>query len=187
MTQTVHAQIDQQLEQAIEAVTQGFKEQNSSKVQQYIHPNYGVIYWSKIGVPVNQTFLTQSKFVFPNANMSDSLKWFYQAPEKNEKPTQSTLLPKMDCETWNKSGLFYKTIKTKPFSELSKINQSLYEIPNQQLQQELERIAPFEQQIIELQYVGKSRAIGDDLHLFFSKIDNKWYLSAFDNAGQCDA
>lgn len=37
-----------------------------------------------------------------------------------------------------------------------------------------------------MQYVGKSRKIGDDLHLFFSHIEGQWYFSALDNAGQCD-
>lgn len=184
---TAFAATDTSLEDTIQAVNHGFKTQNTQLVKQFIHPKYGFIYWNKIGVPTNQSFYTRAEFEFPKYEGNGSNMWFYEAPDANQKLIQTTQLPTMDCTSWNKSGLFYTANRHKPFSELSKFNQSIHESSKQELKTELKQIVPFEKQLVELQYVGTSKSIGDDMHLFFSKIDGKWYFSALDNAGTCDA
>lgn len=181
------AQNDPLLESTIKSVLKSFKNQDNQLLQQYIHPKYGVIYWNKIGVPINQSIFQKSEFKFPDQHSLESTRWFYEAPNAQEKLIKTNQLPEMDCQNWNKSGLYYKTLTTKPFSDLTKFNQSIIEQTDKQITHELKQLKPFEKQIVELQYVGKSRSIGDDLHLYFSKIDKQWYLSAFDNAGNCDA
>lgn len=181
------AAIDTELEHVIQTVSYAFNVQDVQMIRQYIHPQYGYIYWNKIGVPINQSFYTRSEFSFPQYEANGSNMWFYQAPKANQKLIKSTQLPTIDCTSWNKSGLFYTTNNRKPFSELSKNNQDIIEMSQQELNLELKKILPFEKQLVELQYVGKSKDIGDDMHLFFSKINGKWYFSALDNAGNCDA
>lgn len=186
LTSTSFAQNNPLLESTIKSVLKSFKTQDDQLLQQHIHPKYGVIYWNKIGVPINQSIFQKSEFKFPKQDSSESTRWFYEAPDAQEKLINTSQLPQMNCQEWNKSGLFYKTLTTKPFSDLTKFNQPIIEQTNEEVTHQLNQLKPFEKQVIELQYVGTSRDIGDDLHLYFSKIDKQWYLSAFDNAGQCD-
>ncbi|RZG44977.1 hypothetical protein [Acinetobacter wuhouensis] len=181
------AQNDPLLESTIKSVLKSFKTQDNQLLQQHIHPKYGVVYWNKIGVPINQSIFQKSEFKFPNQDSPESTRWFYEAPNSQEKLIKTSRLPETDCQKWNKSGLYYKTLTTKPFSDLTKSNQPIIEQSNEEITHQLNQLKLFEKQVIELQYVSKSRSIGDDLHLYFSKIDKQWYLSAFDNAGQCDA
>lgn len=94
----------------------------------------------------------------------------------------------MECNLLNKSGRYYQQHShKKPFSELIYSYQKNNEISKTEMAKQLHKIQPFESNLAEMQYVGKTRNISDDLHLFFSKIEGKWYLSAFDQSGNCDA
>lgn len=182
-----HAQIDPQLESTIKNVIQGFKSQNDQIVQKYIHPTYGFIYWNKIGVPINQGVYPKAEFHFPKKNSDASNQWFYTAPDAEQKLMHTTKLPTIDCPSWNYAGLLYLVNNSHPFSELSKLNKSIIESSDEEFDKQLQEVQPFEKQLVELQYVGKSRTDGDDLHLFFSKINGKWYFSGLDNSSKCDA
>ena len=182
----IYAQIDLQLETTIKDVVQGFKNRNTSQVQKHIHTKYGFIYWNKIGVPINQGVYAKNEFIFPKQG-DEPNQWFYETPKHSQPLINTSRLPTMDCERWNKFGFFYTHSVSHPFSDLSKSNQSIIETSDRELAQQLKQVQPFERKLVEMQYVGKSRKIGDDLHLFFSYIEGQWYFSALDNAGQCDA
>ncbi len=93
----------------------------------------------------------------------------------------------MECDLWNKSGWYYQYSSEKPFSEIIILNKKNQDISKKDAIEQLAKVKFFEQQLVEMIYVGESREVSDDLHIFFSKIDGKWYLAAFDNSGNCDA
>ncbi len=183
-----HAETDPQLESVIQSVANGFYTRDAQKVQKFIHPQHGYIYWYRIGIPTIQTFENKSDFNFPSENAASPDIWFFNAPNASQKLIQSSELPTMECDLWNKSGWYYQQHShKKPFSELIYSYQKNNEISKTEMAEQLHKIQPFESNLAEMQYVGKTRNISDDLHLFFSKIEGKWYLSAFDQSGNCDA
>lgn len=180
------AQSEYNLEQTIRTVSHAFKTQNYKEVQTYIHPEYGYIYWYRIGIPILQSYQRQSDFKFPTKDAVPPNIWFYQTPNPQQKLQKTTQLPQMQCEHWDKSGWYYQTTTQKPFTKVIDYDQKYEGISPQVSNQWREKVHVFEKNLVEMHYVGKSKIIGDDLYLYFSQIEGKWYLAAFDNAGDCD-
>lgn len=184
----LYARIDAQLEATIRAVVQGFKDKNSAQVQRYIHPRQGYILWYRIGIPIIQTIEKRSEFAFPTADAKFPHLWFYTTPAAQQKLILTADLPKMECTTWTKSGWFYQyQPHQKVFTALIQEHEKFDLISVQQAKTQQQKVAPFENNLVEMHYVGESRDVNDSLHLFFSKLDGKWYFSAFNNSGDCDA
>ena len=173
------------LQQVMREVVGGFAQHDVAKVRRHIHPQYGYVYLSRGGAVPSIDILSRQEFVFtaPYFGTQPQLQ-----PRSRIRMLSAAAMPKHDCERWNKAGWYYRyASREQPFSALVRHHQQYEPIPNTQVQAQLQRLQPLEAQLVTMLYVGKSRHIGDELHLYFSKIGAQWYFSAYDNGGACAA
>lgn len=182
-----YAKIDHSLETTIRAVVLGFQNRHAEQVKPYIHPQYGYVYWYRIGIPTIQTYEQRKDFMFPAEDSAFPNIWLYNTPHPQKLLQKTTQLPIMECDLWNKSGWFYQqTHVKKAFRQVLKNNYRDQLISKEALNEGLKIVQPLEKNLVEMYYIGITRQVDDSLHLYFSQINGKWYLSGFDNSGNCD-
>ena len=182
-----YAKNDPSLEKTIHAVVLGFQNRNAEQVKPYIHPKYGYVYWYRIGIPTIQTYEQRKDFIFPAEGSAFPNIWHYSTPHPKKLLQKTMQLPIMECDLWNKSGWFYQQSHVKKaFRQVLKNNYRDQLIDKEALEKGLKIVQPLEKNLVEMYYIGSTRQVSDSLHLYFSQINGKWYLSGFDNGGNCD-
>lgn len=171
------------LQQVMREVVGGFAQHDAAKVRRHIHPQYGYVYVSRAGAVPSLQMLRRQEFVF-------ATPYFGTQPQLQARSrirmASAAAMPKHDCERWNKAGWYYRyASREQPFSALLRHQQQYEQMPSKQIQADLQRVQPLEAQLVKMVYIGKSRNMGDELHLYFSKIGAQWYFSAYDNSGAC--
>ncbi len=175
----IQAQSDN-MENSIFEIIKAFDSKYSDKLNQYIHPNYGLIVLFRRGVM--DEFEKTNKVDFKNP-VPEYLPYF---PFKLDLKIKYQTLPTYNCdsEKWNKIGLYCDTTLRDDLLSKTALNLNKYRDENIPLG----TINDF--QIIE----SKSRKIvlidNEDGELIFciTLIDNKWYFTILDRvSSDCSA
>lgn len=175
----IQAQTDN-LDNSIIEIIKAFDSKDSDKINQYIHPDYGLIVLFRRGVM--DEFEKTDKIDYKNP-VPEYLPYF---PFKLDLKIKYQTLPTYDCdsEKWSKIGLYCDT--TQRDDLLSKTAMNLNEYRDENIP--FEKIQDFK--IIE----SKSRRIvlidneGGELIFYITLIENKWCLTILDRvSGDCSA
>ncbi|WP_374572367.1 hypothetical protein [Acinetobacter sp.] len=83
-----HAAADPQLESVIQSVANGFYTRDAQKVQKFIHPQQGYIYWYRIGIPTISIFPVKMQ---PIRTFGFSMR---------RMPLKNSFNP-LNCQQWN--------------------------------------------------------------------------------------
>ncbi len=175
----IQAQSDN-IENSIFEIIKAFDSKDSDKLNQYIHPNYGLIVLFRRGVM--DEFEKTNKVDFKNP-VPEYLPYF---PFKLDLKIKYQTLPTYNCdsEKWNKIGLYCDTTLRDDLLSKTALNLNKYRDENIPLG----TINDF--QIIE----SKSRKIvlidneDGELIFYITLIDNKWYFTILDRvSSDCSA
>jgi len=170
----------EKLDISIIEIIKAFDSKDSDKINQYIHPAYGLIVLFRRGVM--DEFEKTDKIDFKNP-VPEYLPYF---PFKLDLKIKYQTLPTHDCdsENWNKIGLYCDT--TRRDNLLSKTALNLNEYRDENIP--IKKIQDFK--ILE----SKSRRIvlidneDGELIFYITLINNKWYLTILDRvSSDCSA
>lgn len=170
----------EKLDISIIEIIKAFDSKDSDKINQYIHPDYGLIVLFRRGVM--DEFEKADKIDFKNP-VPEYLPYF---PFKLDLKIKYQTLPTHDCdsENWNKIGLYCDT--TRRDNLLSKTALNLNEYRDENIP--IKKIQDFK--ILE----SKSRRIvlidneDGELIFYITLINNKWYLTILDRvSSDCSA
>ncbi|WP_319502597.1 hypothetical protein [uncultured Draconibacterium sp.] len=177
--QQVQAQSDR-LDNSIIEIIKAFDSKNSDKINQYIHPDYGLIVLFRMGV--FDEYQKTSKFDFKNP-VPDYLPYF---PFKMNLNIKYQELPAFDCdsEKWSKTGLFCDTTLIDNLLSKTAINLNEYRednIPNETIK-EFKRMESKSHRIV---LVDNEEG---ELIFYVTLINKKWYLTILDRvSSDCSA
>ncbi|MCW3789528.1 hypothetical protein [Plebeiibacterium sediminum] len=175
----MHGQSDK-FNTAILEIIKGFHSKDSDKINEYIHPDYGLIVLLRRGAM--DEFKKTDKINF-NKPIPEYLPYF---PFKIDLKIQFQELPTFDCDSgkWNKVGLYCDTTRIDNLLSTTAINLTKYREEN----------IPFETISKFKTIENKSRRIvliddeEGELVFYITLINNKWYLTILDRiSSDCSA
>lgn len=175
----IQAQSDN-LENSIIELIKAFDSKDSDKINQYIHPDYGLIVLFRRGVM--DEFEKTDKIDYKNP-VPEYLPYF---PFKLDLKIKYQTLPTYDCgsEKWNKTGLYCDTTKRDNLLSKTALNLNEYRdenIPNEIIQ-DFKSIESKSHRIVLIDNEG------GELIFYITLIDNKWYLTILDRvSSDCSA
>lgn len=175
----IQAQSDN-LENSIIELIKAFDSKDSDKINQYIHPDYGLIVLFRRGVM--DEFEKTDKIDYKNP-VPEYLPYF---PFKLDLKIKYQTLPTYDCgsEKWNKTGLYCDTTKRDNLLSKTALNLNEYRdenIPNETIQ-DFKSIESKSHRIVLIDNEG------GELIFYITLIDNKWYLTILDRvSSDCSA
>lgn len=175
----IQAQSDK-LDNSIIEIIKAFDSKDSNKINQYIHPDYGLIVLFRRGVM--DEFEKTDKIDYKNP-IPEYLPYF---PFKLDLKIKYQTLPTHDCdsEKWSKIGLYCDTTKRDDLLSKTALNLNEYReenIPNGTIQ-EFKRIESKSRRIVLIDNED------GELIFYITLIDNKWYLTILDRvSSDCSA
>tara|TARA_R110001592_G_scaffold234658_2_gene492281 strand:- start:5319 stop:5903 length:585 start_codon:yes stop_codon:yes gene_type:complete len=175
----IQAQSDN-LENSIIEIIKAFDFNDSDRINQFIHPDYGLIVLFRRGVI--DEFQKTKKIDFKNP-VPKYLPYFTFKLDVNIK---YQTLPSHDCdsENWNKIGLYCDTNQRDDLLSKTALNLNLYRDENIPIKT-IQNFKTLE---------SKSRRVvlidndGGELIFYITLINNKWYLTILDRvSGDCSS
>jgi hypothetical protein len=178
-SERVLAQSDN-LKNSIVEIIKAFDSKDSDKINEYIHPDYGLIVLFRRGVM--DEFEKTNKIDFNNP-VPEYLPYF---PFKLDLKIIYQTLPTHDCdsEKWSKIGLYCDT--TQRDDLLSKTAMNLNEYRDENIP--IETIQDFKTIESKSQRIVLIDNEGGELIFYITLINNKWYLTILDRvSSDCSA
>jgi hypothetical protein len=175
----IQAQSDK-LDNSIIEIIKAFDSKDTEKINQYIHPDYGLITLFRRGVM--DEFKRTERFDF-NTPVPEYLPYF---PFKTDFKIKYQDLPIFDCNTekWSKIGLYCDTTKIDNLLSKTALNLNQYNDYNIPVKT-IEKFKEMENKSYKIVL-----ADSDDGELIFylTLIDNKWFLTILDRvSSDCSA